>query len=59
MNDIVVADHLLERLCAVREDQRISDHLSTAVGLVTGWNTHSASSSEHEAEANWREFYKL
>lgn len=56
MNDIVVADHLLERLSAVRDDQKISDHLSTALGIVAGWHTHSASSSEHEAETNWREF---
>jgi hypothetical protein len=51
-----VADYLLERLSADREDQRISDHLSTAVGIVAGWHTHSASASEHEAETNWREF---
>jgi hypothetical protein len=56
MNDIVVADHLLERLSAAREGQRASDHLFTAVGIVAGWHTHSASSSEHEAEANWRAF---
>jgi triphosphatase len=56
MNDIVVADHLLEHLSAAREDQRISAHLSTAVGVVAGWHMHSASSSEHEAEANWHEF---
>jgi hypothetical protein len=56
MNDIVVADHLLERLSASREDMRISDHLSTAVSIVVGWHTHSASSSERRAEANWREF---
>jgi triphosphatase len=56
MNDIVVADHPLERLSAAREGQRASDHLHTAVGLVAGWHTHSAISSEHEAEANWHEF---
>jgi hypothetical protein len=56
MNDLVVADHLLERLFAARKDQRISDHLSTAVGIVAGWHTHSASISENEAEANWRAF---
>jgi triphosphatase len=56
MNDIVVADHLLERLSAARGGKRSSGHLSTAVGIVAGWHTHSASSSEHEAEANWREF---
>ncbi|MGO9056960.1 MAG: CHAD domain-containing protein [Candidatus Binataceae bacterium] len=46
MNDIVVADHLLERLSAAHEDQRISAHLSTAVGVVTGWHTHSAGPSK-------------
>jgi CHAD domain-containing protein len=54
MNDIVVADQLLARLSAARDDQRISDHLSTAIGIVTGWHTHSASSSEDETK--WREF---
>jgi CHAD domain-containing protein len=56
MNDIVVADHLLERLSAARVDQGSSDRLSTAAGIVAGWYTQSASSSEHQAEANWREF---
>jgi triphosphatase len=56
MNDIVVADHLLARMSVALDDQRIPDHLSTAIGIVTGWHTHSASSSEHEAETNWREF---
>ena len=56
MNDIVVADHLLERLSAARDDRRTSDHLSTGAGIVTGWYTHGANSSEHEAEVNWRKF---
>jgi triphosphatase len=56
MNDIVVADHLLERLSAARHDQRISDQLPTAIGIISGWHMHSASTSEHEAETNWREF---
>jgi hypothetical protein len=56
MNDIVMANHLFERLFAAREDQRASDRLSTGVGIVAGWHSHNASSSEHEAEANWREF---
>jgi triphosphatase len=56
MNDIVMANHLFERLSAAREDQRASNRLSTAIGIVAGWHTHNASSSEHEAEANWREF---
>lgn len=56
MNDIVVADHLLGRLSAARDDRIISDRLSNAAGIVGGWYTQSASSSEHQAEANWREF---
>jgi CHAD domain-containing protein len=56
LNDIAMANHLFQRLSAASEDQRASDRLSTAVGIVAGWHTHSASSSEHEAEANWREF---
>ncbi|MGA9723586.1 MAG: CHAD domain-containing protein [Candidatus Binatus sp.] len=56
MNDIVVADHLLERLSAAREDRRISSHLQTAAGIVSGWYAHSAATSEDEAESTWREF---
>lgn len=56
MNDIAVADHLLERLSALRKDRRASDHLQTAIGFVSGWHVHSAITSENEAEANWREF---
>jgi triphosphatase len=56
MNDILMANHLFERLSAARENQRASDRLSTAIGIVAGWHTHNASSSEHDAEANWSEF---
>ena len=56
MNDIVMANHLFERLSAARGDRRASDLLFTAVGIVVGWHTHNASSSEREAEANWLEF---
>ena len=57
MNDIVVADHLLRRLsAAARRDRRIPERLSTAARTVAGWYTQSASSSEHQAEANWRDF---
>ncbi len=56
MNDIMVADHLLERLSAARANQKVSGNLLTAVGIVKGWYTHSAISSELEAEANWHEF---
>jgi len=57
LNDIVVADHLLERLRVARQDQSVSNRLSIAVGIVTGWYTHSASSFEDEAAANWRQFH--
>jgi hypothetical protein len=56
MNDIAVADHLLERLSSVRKDRRVSDDLQTASGIVSGWHAHSAITSEKEAETNWREF---
>jgi CHAD domain-containing protein len=56
LNDIVVADHLLGRLLVAREGKRASEHLSVATGMVAGWHIHSASSFEHEAEANWRQF---
>ena len=57
MNDIVVADHLLRRLSAApRRDRRIPERLSTAARIVAGWYTQSASSSELQAGANWREF---
>ncbi len=56
MNDIMVADHLLERLSAARETRRISSHLLTAAGIVSGWYAHSAATSEDEAESNWRKF---
>ena len=38
MNDIAVADHLLERLSALRKGRRVSDHLQTAIGIVSGWH---------------------
>jgi CHAD domain-containing protein len=56
MNDIVVADHLVERLSAARNDQGTSHHLSTGAGIVAGWYTNGATSSEHQAEVKWREF---
>jgi triphosphatase len=56
MNDIVMANHLFERLSAARGDRRASDLLFIAMGIVVGWHTHNASSSEREAEANWRQF---
>jgi hypothetical protein len=56
MNDIVMTNNLLDRLSVARDRQRVSERLSAAAGIVAGWHTHSARSSEHEAEANWREF---
>jgi hypothetical protein len=54
MNDIVIADRLLERLTATREDQTICDSLFIAVGIVAGSQAHNAGT--YQAEANWREF---
>jgi len=54
MNDVVVADHLLQRLSARRSNR--PDHLSVAMGIVVGWHAHNASSSEHDTIDNWREF---
>jgi CHAD domain-containing protein len=56
MNDIVVADHLLDRLTAARESEPISHQLFTAIGVVAGWHAHNASGSEREAEAIWLGF---
>jgi len=54
MNDVVVADHLLQRLSARRSNR--PEQLSMAIGIVVGWHAHNASSSEHDAIDNWREF---
>ncbi len=57
MNDIVVAEHLLRRLSAdARRDRRIPEPLSTGARTVAAWYTQGASSLEHQAEADWREF---
>ncbi len=56
MNDVVVANHLLKRLSATRDRQRVFANLPTAIAIVVRWHTHSASSWEGQAEANWREF---
>lgn len=56
MNDMVVAEHLLERLSTADISQRIATHLVTAGGVVVGWHACGASTSAQEAEANWREF---
>ena len=56
MNDMVVAEYLLKRLSAAGHDQRISDSLSTVAATISRWYSEGAISSEHGAEANWREF---
>jgi triphosphatase len=57
MNDIVVTEHLLRRLSAdARRDRRIPEPLSTAARTVADWYTQGASSLEHQAEVDWREF---
>jgi triphosphatase len=55
INDIAVADHLLEHIAASLEHNR-TRHLCTAAGLVAGWHARSASIAEQEAKAIWRQF---
>jgi len=54
MNDVLVAEHLLQQLSARRGSQ--SPGLSMAIGMVIGWHAHNAISSEQDAIENWREF---
>jgi hypothetical protein len=56
MNDVVVAEHLLERMTSAYQRQRVSAHLLAAAGTVIGWHTRGASAAAQEAEQNWREF---
>jgi triphosphatase len=55
INDIAIADHLLEHIAASLEHNR-THHLCTAAGLVAGWHARSASIAEQEAKAIWRQF---
>jgi triphosphatase len=52
LNDVVVAEHLLQNLSDRRINRR--DHLSIGIGIVIGWHQHSGSHSQHEAVQNWR-----
>ena len=56
MNDVVVAEHLLERMTSVHQRQRVFAHLLTAAGTVIGWHARGASAAAQEAEENWRQF---
>jgi CHAD domain-containing protein len=56
MNDVVVAEHLLERMASVHQRQRVFAHLLTAAGTVIGWHARGASAAAQEAEENWRKF---
>jgi triphosphatase len=53
MNDVVVAEHLLERMASAHQRQRVFAHLLTAAGTVIGWHARGASAAAQEAEANW------
>jgi CHAD domain-containing protein len=56
MNDVVVAEHLLERMTSAYRRQRVFAHLLAAAGTVIGWHARGASAAAQEAEQNWREF---
>lgn len=56
MNDVVVAEHLLERMTSVHQGQRVFAHLRTAAGTVIGWHARGASAAAQEAQENWRQF---
>jgi triphosphatase len=56
MNDVVVAEHLLDRLAAARQRQRALDNLPSAIGMVVGWHAYGAKASEREVEENWQKF---
>ncbi len=51
LNDVVVAEHLLQNLSEPRINRR---ELSIGIGIVIGWHEHGASRSEDEAIRNWR-----
>ena len=56
MNDVVVAEHLLERMTSVHQRQRVFAHLLTAAGTVIGWHARGANAAAQEAEENWGKF---
>jgi CHAD domain-containing protein len=56
MNDVVVAEHLLERMASAHQHQRVFAHLLTAAGTVIGWHARGASAATQEAEERWRKF---
>jgi CHAD domain-containing protein len=53
LNDIAVAEHLLEQLPAAKDR---AGYLARSIGTLIGWHAHVALASQSEAEANWREF---
>ena len=56
MNDVIVAEHLLERMTSAHQHQRVFAHLLTAAGTVIGWHARGASTAAQEAEENWGKF---
>jgi triphosphatase len=52
MNDVVVAEHLLERMTSGHQRQRVFARLLTAAGTVIGWHARAASAAAQEAEEN-------
>src|SRR5215467_7740237 len=56
MNDVVVAEHLLERMTSAHQRQQVLSHLLVAAGTVIGWHARGASAAAQEAEKNWCKF---
>jgi len=56
MNDVIVAEHLLERMTSAHQPQQVFSHLLIAAGTVIGWHARGASAAAQEAEENWRQF---
>jgi len=59
MNDVIVAEHLLERISTSHRHQRAFAALPNAAGMVVGWHAHSANRSVREAEASWRQLRRM
>jgi CHAD domain-containing protein len=59
LNDVVVAEHLLERMTSAHQRQRVFAHLLTAAGTVIGWHARGASAAAQEAEENWCKFREV
>ncbi|MCG8694446.1 MAG: CYTH and CHAD domain-containing protein [Minwuiales bacterium] len=56
LNDVAVAERLLEALIAEQPAGKKRDGLVNAAGVVVGWYSHGVTAFEPETVARWREF---